>query len=113
DHDVGVRIDLGADAVGRLVQLEEREVGAGGDVDQHPARALEADLVEQRVGDRLLGGLHGAIFAGGLTGAHHRLAHLVHHRADVGEVEVDDAGSHHQVSHALYALMQYVVGQCE
>jgi hypothetical protein len=28
----------------------------------------------------------------GLAGAHHRLAHLVHHRADVGEVEVDQAG---------------------
>ena len=78
-----------------------------------PLRALEADLVEQRVGDRLLGGLHRAVLAGGLAGAHHRLAHLVHHRADVGEVEVDDAGPDHQVGDALDALVEHVVGERE
>ena len=78
-----------------------------------PLRALEADLVEQRVGDRLLRGLHRAVLAGALAGAHHRLAHLVHHRADVGEVEVDDAGADHQVGDALDALVEHVVGERE
>ena len=48
-----------------------------------------------------------------LAGAHHRLAHLVHHRADVGEVEVDDARTDHEVGHALDALVEHVVGQRE
>jgi hypothetical protein len=49
----------------------------------------------------------------GLAGAHHGLAHLVHHRADIGEVEVDEARTHHQVGHALDALVEHVVGHRE
>jgi hypothetical protein len=86
---------------------------AAGDVDQHAARALQADLVQKRVGDGLFGGLHGALFALGLAGAHHRLAHLVHHRAHIGEVEIDQARTHHQVGHPLDALIEHIIGQRE
>jgi hypothetical protein len=38
-----------------------------------------------------------------LARAHHRLAHLAHDGADVGEVEVDEARHDHQVGDAAHA----------
>ena len=49
----------------------------------------------------------------GLAGAHHRLAHFAHHRADVGEVEVDEAGHDHQVGDSANALLEHLVGHLE
>ena len=113
DDDVGVGIDLFADLLGRLVHLEQGQVVAAGDVDENALGAVQADLVQQRVGDRLFGGFHGAVVARALARAHHGLAHLVHDRAHVGEVEVDEARTDHQVGHALDALIQHVVGHRE
>ncbi len=45
--------------------------------------------------------------------AHQRRAGVVHDRADVGEVEVDQAGDRDQVGDALDALAQDVVGLAE
>ena len=70
-------------------------------------------IVEQRVGDRHVGGLQGAVLALGLAGAHHRLAHLGDHRLDVGEVEIDQARHHDQVGDAAHAGMQHLVGHGE
>jgi hypothetical protein len=55
----------------------------------------------------------GAVVAGRLAGAHHRLAHLAHHRADVGEVEVDQARHHHQVGDAAHAGIEHLVRHLE
>ena len=49
----------------------------------------------------------------GFAGAHHRLAHLAHHRADVGEVEVDEARHDHQVGDPANALLEHLVGHLE
>ena len=57
--------------------------------------------------------MDGAIFALGLARSHHRLAHLVHHGADIGEVEVDETRTDHQVGHALHTLVQHVIGKRE
>ena len=76
-------------------------------------RAPLIHAVEQRIGDRLLGRLDGAVVARGLAGAHHRLAHLAHHRADVGEVEVDEARHDHQVGDPADALLEHLVGHLE
>ncbi len=113
EDDVGVGVDFLADAVGRLIDLEQGHVGAAGDVDQDAAGALHRHVFEQRVVDRGLGGVDRATFAFGFAGAHHRLAHLAHHGADVGEVEVDEAGHYHQVGDAAHAGMQHVVGHLE
>ena len=48
-----------------------------------------------------------------LAGAHHRLAHLAHHRTDVGEIEVDEAGHDHQVGDAADALLEHLIGHLE
>ena len=85
EQDVGVGIDLGADAVNRFVDLEQHQIGAAGDVDEHGAGALHRHLVEQRIGDRGFGGAQGPALAFHLAGAHHRLAHLGDHRLDVGK----------------------------
>ena len=76
EDDVGVGIHFGADAVGGLLDLEQHQVGTAGDVDQNALGALHGHVVQQRIGDRHVGGAHGAVFAFGLAGAHHRLAHL-------------------------------------
>ena len=59
--------------------------------------------------DRALGRLDGAVLALADAGAHHRLAHALHDRAHVGEVEVDLAGHGDDVADALHGLAQDVV----
>ena len=63
--------------------------------------------------DGLLGGELGAVLADAHADAEDRVAGLEHRRADVGEVEVDQAGQHHQVGDALDRLAQHVVGDPE
>ncbi len=55
----------------------------------------------------------GTIFALGLAGPHHRLAHAAHHGAHVGEVEVDEAFLDHQIGDAGNAREQHFVGHRE
>ena len=113
EDDVGVLINLGRDGVGSLVNLQQGHVHAAGDVDQHGLGALEGRLVQQRVGDGILCRLQGAVLARGLARAHHRLAHLGHHGAHIGEVEVDQAGQNHQVSDRAHARVQDLIGHAE
>ena len=84
-----------------------------GDVDQHALGPAQADLIQKRVGNRLFGGLNRAVFTGSLAGAHHRLAHFIHHGADIGKVEVDKPRAHHQIGDALDALIEHVIGHGE
>ena len=113
EDDVGVGIDFGPDAVGGLFDLEQHQVGTAGDVDENALGALHGDIIEKRVRDCHIRGAGGAIFAFGLAGAHHGLAHLGDHRLDVGEVQVDQAGHHDQVGDAAHARMQHFVGHGE
>ena len=53
------------------------------------------------------------LLAGGFAGAHHRLAHLAHDGADVGEVEIDQAFLDHQVGDAGDARVEHLVGHRE
>ncbi len=110
--DVGVVVGFGLDELGRLVDLEETEVLRAGDVEQHPRRALDR-LLDQRRGDRGLGGVDGTRLTRGGADAHQGRAGVAHDRAHVGEVEVDQAGDGDQVGDALHALAQDVVGLLE
>ena len=83
---------------------------AAGDRDEEALGALQRRLVEQRIGDRLLGGLDGAPLAGSFARAHHRLAHLAHHGADVGKVEIDQAFLDDEVDDAGDARIEHLVG---
>ena len=96
----------------RLVDLEQAEARAAGDVEQDALGARDVDL-EQRAGDRLAGGLRGAVLAARAADAHERGAGVLHDRAHVGEVEVDEAGHRDQVADALDALAQHVVDDAE
>jgi hypothetical protein len=74
----------------RLVDLEQAEVAAAGDVQQDAVGAVHARL-EQRAGDGHLGGDGGAVVAAGVADAHEGAAGAAHDGLDVGEVEVDQA----------------------
>src|SRR5262249_57941619 len=63
DDDVGVDVHLLADAGRGLVDLVQQEVLAARDRDQQAARALHRYVVDQRVGDRGLGGAQRALVA--------------------------------------------------
>ena len=114
NDDVGIRVDFFANAVGRFVQFEQGQVVTAGDVDQNTLRAAQADFVQQRVCDGFFCGLDRAIFALGLACAHHGFAHFVHYGANVSKVEVDQAGTNHQIGHALNTLVQNIIrhGEC-
>jgi hypothetical protein len=57
-------------------------------VDQDSLAAGDVHVLEQRRTDGCLGCLDGPVLAFCATGAHHRLAHALHHRTHVGEIEV-------------------------
>ena len=59
------------------------------------------------------GGLDGAVLAARPADAHERGAGVLHDRADVGEVEVDQARHRDDVADALDALAQHVVDDAE
>ena len=75
-----------------LVELLIAQIDARGDVDEDAARAGQVDVLEQRARDGRLGRDARAVRAGRDRRAHHRHADLAHHRAHVGEVDVDEAG---------------------
>ncbi len=98
--------------LGGLVDLPQGEVAAARDREQDRPRAVHARL-QQRRRDGLLRRLDRAPVAGRHADAQQRVAGLGHDRADVGEVEVDQAGQRDQVGDALDALAQHVVGDLE
>src|SRR5699024_7008823 len=69
--------------------------------------------LQQRRGDRQLGGLHGTVVAPGGADAHQCAAGTLHHRLHVGEVEVDQTGGGDQVGDALHTGEQHLVGGLE
>ena len=111
DH-VAVVVGGLADDPGGLVDLEQAQVGSARDVEQHAGGAGHGRL-EQRRRDRGLRRLGGPVLARRRADAHQRRAGVLHDRADVGEVEVDQPGHRDQVGDALHALAQDVVGHPE
>ncbi len=91
-----------------LVDLEETEVAAAGDGEQHPAGAVDGRL-QQRGGDRHFGRGHRAVVAARRADAHERRAGLGHDGLDVREVEVDQTRGGDEVGDALDAGEQYLV----
>src|SRR3989442_10090470 len=63
EDDVGVLVGRLLDDARRLLDLVQRQVGAAGEVDQDALGALDGGVVEQRTGDRLLGGVDRAMLA--------------------------------------------------
>src|SRR5262245_28216242 len=116
-HHAGDDIGFGVGGVvndpHRLVEFEERQVAASGDVYQNAFGAVDRSLFEERAGDRALRRVHGAVFADRVPGTHQRKTHALHDRADVGEIDVDKAGDGDQVGDALNRLAQDVVGHFE
>src|SRR3569833_1577146 len=94
-------------------EFTDRHVEAGGDVHQDAFGAHEIDILQQRAVHRRLGRLACAILAGGAARTHHRHAHLAHHGAHVGKVDVDEARPGYQLGDALHRALQHIVGGLE
>ena len=86
---------------------------ATGDVDQNAACAVQTDFIEQWIGNCFFSRLNSAVFALRFACAHHRLAHFIHYGADIGKVQIDQAGAHHQIGDAFDALIQDVIRHAE
>ena len=113
EDDVRFFVDLVADARHGLIDLEQGQILAAGDVDQQALGAAHAGVFQQWVVDRGLGRADGAVVAVGLPGAHHGLTHLEHDRFDIGEIEVDEPVHHHQIGDAAHAHIKDLVGHLE
>ena len=83
------------------------------EVDEDAARALDRRVVQQRARHRFLRGVERTVGAAADPRAHHRHAHARHDRADVGEVEVDEAGNEDEIGDPLHGLLQDAVGDAE
>src|SRR6185437_14474063 len=90
EDDVRVLVGRLLDQRCGLVDLEQAEVGAAGDGQQHTVRTVHRRLEQGRV-DRLLRGLDGPALAPGGTDPHQGGAGTGHHGLDVSEVDVDQA----------------------
>src|SRR5260370_42311666 len=91
----------------------EREAGASGNIDEDALSALDGVVLEKGAGDGAVGGVHGAVRAGGDGSAHHGVALAVHDCFYIGKVAVDDAGHGDDVRDALHSLAKDVVGNAE
>src|SRR6476659_6742099 len=113
EDDVRVLVGGARHDLGRLVDLEQSDVGTAGDVDENPGRALDRRL-EQWRRDCRAGCFRSAVVSGAAPDAHQRRAcGLAHDRPHVREVEVDESRDGDQVGDALHALAQDVVGHAE
>ena len=65
---------------------------------------------QQRAGNSHLGGLLGLALAGSTAHAHVGQARVLHHRGDVGKVQIDEAGVADQVGNGLHRLAQHIIG---
>ncbi len=99
-----------ADEVGDLLDLVGAQVLAGGDVEQHAARAGDGDVLQQRAGDGLERGLAGAVLAAGDARAHEGQTGIGHDGLHVREVEVDQAVDGDEVGDALDREVEDLVG---
>ena len=90
EDDVGVGVGHRVDDLGRLVDLEQAEVGPAGDVEQDAPGPLDRGL-EQRAGDGGAGRVDRPALADRRADAHDGRAGVGHHHLHVGEVGVDEA----------------------
>ena len=102
-----------ADGVHHLVHLLQLHRVARGDVHQHPPRAGQVDVLEQRRVNGLFRRHLRALGTRGRGRAHHRHAVLAHHGAHVGEVHVHHAGAVDHLGDARDGAVQHVVRGAE
>ena len=81
---------LGDEASSGL-DILQADIGAGGDVDDHAVCTGNAGL-QQRRGDRSLGGVLCLACTLGAAHAHVGVTGILHNGAHIGEVQVDEGG---------------------
>lgn len=107
--DVGIfRVGELEDVLHGLVGFSDAEIRTGGDVDQKSLCAFDASF-QQRGRRGSLGSHLSALLTDASAKAHEGDARVAHDAADVGEVDVDDAGEEDDVRDPLDTLSQHVI----
>ena len=96
----------------RLVDLEQGQAVAAGDVEQDAPGAVDGD-VQQLAGDSHFSRKASPVFTAGVSDCHERGAAFRHNGAHVSEVEVDHARHSDQFGDSLNALAQHIVSSLE
>ena len=99
DH-IRIRINFFTNTCGSFINFIKCKIRTASDRDQETARARHIHVIKQRIGNGSFGSAKGALLASGFTRTHHRLTHLTHHSADIGEIEIDQAFFDHQIGDA-------------
>ena len=83
------------------------------DIDQDGLAAVDVDIFQQGRTDGSLGRLDRAALTLGPAGAHHGLAHALHHRTHVGEIEVHMVVAGNDFVDSTSRFIKNVVGNTE
>ena len=113
DDDVGVLIDLFANAGRGFVDLEQHEVLAASDGDYEATGALDRGVLDQWIGNCGHSGIEHALRAGSLAPAHHGFALLAHYGENVGKIEIDQTFLDYKVADAGHTRIKHLIGQRE
>ena len=97
------------DQAGSSFHIIQADIRAGGEVDDHAVRPGNAGF-QQRAGNGSLGGIFGLACTLGAAHAHVGIAGILHGRAHIGKVQVDEGRHIDQCRNALHALAQHIVG---
>ncbi len=101
------------DEVGGFRHFVKGHVHIPHHVHQNPPCAFHRAIAQEGAPDGLLRRFQSTVFSRGRSCAHHGFPLVLHHSADIGKVEVDNAIPGDQVGHALNALPQHIVCQAE
>ena len=110
--DIRIGVGRGTDFVGREADFAKLKIGRSGDVEQQVPGAIDGRL-EKRAGDCLARGVGRAVFAAASPQADERRPGILHHRPDVGEVDIDQPGRGEQIDDPLDRLDEHAVDDAE
>jgi len=109
EEHVCARTSFVVDDTGCFADLLDTERGRARNVDENRTRAVDGNVVEQRAVDCRQRSLLCGFLAGGDPCTHERCSPVLHHAADVGEIEIHDARARNQVGYATRSVAQYLV----
>ena len=100
---------IGPNQFGGFVHFKEAHIPATLHIEENALRPLNRDIQKRAVNGFLRGFLC-PIFAAGAANCHKRRATVLHNRAHIGKVQIDQTGHCNQFTDALNTLAQHIIG---
>ena len=113
NNDIGIGINFLTDTACCLIDLVKRQCRAADDRQQQALSPVQRHVIDQRIGNSLLGRQDRAPVAFGFARSHHRGAHALQHRPDVGKIEIDQPFLDDQIDDARDPRIENLVGKHE